>query len=246
MSFSVKFTQSGPALSSLGKQVSYALALSINRTLEEARDRGRQRIYQVLTVRSGTTGRFLEGLVDVRTKAKRDSLHGVLSVEDPAFGKSRRGAGFILIKHETGGTFTRDADQNPFAVPTSALRPSRSSVIPRSLYPTALGFSRTGFTIPVQDFHRAKQHKGGVVLRGKARTFAVDRRFHPLSPINTRGVWQRRGRGSGSDTTLLWHYTNRITLPPRLGFMKTANRVIEQQLAPNFAGFLNLALRTAR
>lgn len=236
-----------PALvTNFSGKVRRRLAAAINRTLEEGQARGRQLLHQRLTVRTSGSARYLENLVKFERfdRATPDNLSGRMGLQDTGTGTRRRSAA-LLIALTRGDTRSRPVTA-PFFIPTTGpggLRPTPPSVIPRSLYPSALRLARTRFTINSPG-KQTKRGKRGTILVGKRGTFAIDPEFHAASNPRTYGVWQRTGRGASSQTHLLWSYRVQRTVRKRLPFQEEVLREVRQRWPINVAGFIATALKS--
>lgn len=148
----------------------------------------------------------------------RGSMLPMLEAGGPTPGPKRFG----------GAASGATSDYGRYAIPVR--RHTDRTRIPMSLWPVNLGLSsRVGI-------ERGRNVGGG--LRGKRRTFMV-----PIvnSPGNAM-IFQRFGRGPGSDVMPLF-WTQRDThLPARRYFFPTMQRVIDTRLASNFKRAMEHAL----
>lgn len=220
------------ALSRVNQQViPRAVATGLNDTVKDVQASVRAGVASRFTVRNPG---FINRLIKIGREdfARADKHEAIVRIQGPetVLGSDQRAAS-ILTKHEEGGTFLKSPTE-PFYPPSHALRPTPQTVIPRRLYPSALGISarRTiegGFTAPS--------------MRGKSRTFAV-----PIGNAKgaTPGIYQREG-GEGADRNdiqLLWLFVQRIKLKPRLRFYQTGNEVVTERGAQHLATALERAL----
>lgn len=228
-----------------------ALALTVNRSVEEGQVRAQQELHLGgrIKIRSGRSAQFLERLIKFERydRATPATLNARMGIQSTGTGTTRKSAD-LLIKMVVGGTFTRPAT-SPFFIPTIgpfAARPSEMAAIPRGLFPSALRLVDTRFTIPDPKAQIRIGSRGGVLILGKRRTFAIDQRFH--HPLNraTFGIYQRRGRGGESETGVLWFYGTRIRIPQRYRFYEVVVPFIEERLLVNLPGFVNDQMRRVR
>jgi hypothetical protein len=228
------------------RQFPFALANGINRTIEEIQTGGRRKLPQQFRFRTSVSRTFFERLVHIRRedRARKDRLSGTVGVQDPQ-GKSFKGKGRFLAKFQEAGQRRARPDGTPLLYPSDYLRPQPSAIIPRTLYPKALGLIASRTIEGGKRIRGARAREAGdgtvrVRLLGKRRTFAIDPRFHPRAP--GYGVWQREGKGAGSETNRLWIYTSVSRYPKRITFLEDAQRIATERLALNVEGQLAAAL----
>jgi hypothetical protein len=245
MRIRAKVSDLTPALGRVERRVTRATANAINRTLEEAQARTRGLLHQRLTIRSAGTAQYLERLVrfDRFDRATPANLSARFGLQDAGTGTKRKSAQ-LLIKLTRGGIDTRPAS-NPFFIPTSQLRPRPTSRIPRALYPSALRLVTTRFTIPNPTKQARRGSRGGILVRGKRRAYAIDPEFHAPRDPSTLGVWQRTGKGASSAPRMLWAYRQQRRLPKRYPFTETALHVVRERWPVNLTGFLESEARRA-
>ena len=124
-------------------------------------------------------------------------------------------------------------------MPTRFLRPTPPSVIPRSMYPSSLRVvQRRDVSGGMMGPLRARHTKRGLGIQigGKRRTFVLfgaDRQ--------AIGIFQRIGP-KRHHTRPLWLYSRKVTIPPRLGFGETAQRVHAERFPVNLARFADEAI----
>lgn len=244
------------ALEAGGRQALYAGMLAINRTVEEANAAAREQVQRAMTVRQPQF--ILPPIVLPRAaRATKQNLEATAALGYPdvnpgdSIGARREQ---ILRKFEYGGQKTARDPMVPIAIPTTAIRPSPTSVVPRALYPVNLGL--TPRRSPAGDFisggrrGKVRTLAGGIVRSARARgrlqlegiggTYAItDETGRPLL------ILQRTGRGH-RDARVIWILKQRIPIPFLIPFEALATRVMEDRFEPNFAGALELALRTAK
>lgn len=243
------------ALEAVPKQARYATSIAINRTLEEALAAGRKEIQQTMLVR---TPQFILPPTQLPThaRAKPARLEGVAAFGYPDVAPGSIGARRekILRKFEHGGGKQADDPHFPIAIPTRALRPNPSVLVPRAMYPVNLRLTprrdADGSTLVAKRRGKVRSLDGGVVrsrrhraelqLEGIGGTFGV---------LDERGalrwVFQRTGPGR-RDVRLIWAFRRSIRIPRLLHFTSLATRVVDDRFLVNFTGAWELALRTAR
>lgn len=213
-----------------------ALALGINRTVEEGLAEVRTRMRRAFTIREH---RLLPPHKLPRAwQATPRRLWAPMQLgDDEGLGLRRRQ---VYGKFEEGGPQTaKDPAGAPFAAPTEHIRPSPEAVIPRSKYPRNLvgrfdqeggfkGLARTANTKV-----RLKKLKGGeigVYRKQVGRYFVLGRpgdRFY--------GVYERTGPGR-SDVRLLWHLFTHRRIPVLLGWEAAAKTIAESRFHVNLRG----------
>jgi hypothetical protein len=263
--------KSGFGTPGIAKQVAFATALAMNRTLDEGQVQERLGIAQRFTVRRP---QFINRLVKRRRDdfARPDRLIARLRIEGPEGAEQR---GMILGRHEIGGEHTGRATgvtdvvsqiAGYFFLPADVTRPSKQTSVQRALYPANLRLvARKDIVGTLQaKVHRTKS--GRIQLKGKLRTFVLMERgtSRPL------GIYQRdggkgapqerhyyRAPGTGrfvsigarrkeNDVQIVWTFNKRIHLSPRLQFFATQQANFDQRYAANFRGFMSFAVRTSR
>lgn len=241
MRIAITLKKSGPGFAAVMKQQPFALANAINRTLEEAQAAQRGVVHTGFTVRNPG---FIDRLIKIKTtdRARKDRLIGRLRIEGPQGDPDR---GVVLSRHEEESTHTRPGGPlNAFFIPADVLRPSRTSVVPRNLYPKNL---RLMDRMAPSGMLYAKRHttkRGIVQIKGKQRTFVlVERGTGSGGDGRAFGIYQREGP---HDIQLLWLYARKLHLRPRLRFGETFVRTVNERLLINYRGMLASALRTAR
>ena len=222
------------------RQFPFALANGINRTLEEIQIETRRKLPQQFRFRTARARSFFEALVYIGRddRARKDRPVGTVGIQ----GSKKAG---ILAKFQEAGERRARVGGSPLLYPADYLRPQPSSIIPQSLFPKALGLLASRTVEGKKRIRGARVREVGdgtvrVRLQGKRRTFAIDPRFHPGAP--GYGVWQREGRGKGSETNRLWIYTSQLRNPKRITFLEDAARLTQQRLALNIEGQLQYAL----
>ncbi len=238
-------TQAKALLDAGLRQIPFTVALTLNRTAEEAVEAGRTHMRRVFTIRREFVPRQFRQF----NKATKDKLETIVEI-------TPRGGRFLRI-HEPGGV--RAAGVNPIAIPTSNLRPTRTANILSRLYPVQLGFfvrrainDRMSASLDPQ--YLALQGTGYEPGSANIRNFKVrEGPFHTFELTEGRnriaprqaGIYQRTGPGRG-DVRLLWSYRRSVTIRPQLRFAETVQRVVADRWQENFRGFFDFAMRTAR
>ena len=222
------------------RQFPFAQANGINRTLEEIQIETRRKLPNQFTFRTARARRFFEALVYIgrNDRARKDRPSGTVGIH----GSSKAS---ILAKYQQAGERRARPGGSPLLYPSDYLKPQASTVIPQRLFPKALGLLASRTIEGPKRIRGARVRElstGGVKVRllGKRRTFAIDARFHPTA--RGYGVWQREGKGRGSETNRLWIYTNVLRHPKRLTFLEDAQRIVQERLALNIEGQLRYAL----
>lgn len=220
---------------SVKRQIPFAMMMTLNRTAEEMQERIRQRIYQRgFTVRSAASARYLSNSIRIRRsdRATKTSPSARVRIEPQGNGGGRAGLlGFL----EVGGPRSSQFAVGSGATfgPGSVVVPQRSSpmeMIPRALYPSMTG---------LQERRAIDGSLSKGSLKGKRRTFAV--RTKPGQGL----ILQRTGKGK-RDTRVLFVVKPRVQVEGRQFFFSTAERTARERFEINFAGFMALAIRTAR
>jgi len=243
------------AFEAVPKQARYASSIAINRTLEETLEAGRREIRSVMTVRVPD---FIlpPTQLPAHARAKPTRLEGTASfgyadVVPGSIGARRE---TILRKFEYGGSKSAGDPMFPIAIPTKALRPSPSVLVPRAMYPVNLrlvprrhagneelpGLRRGKVRTLSGGTVRSKKHRKELQLEGIGGTFGVMDEGGRL-----RWVFQRTGPGR-RDVRLIWAFRQSIRIPRLLHFTELAGRVIDDRFLVNFSGAWELALRSAK
>lgn len=138
-------------------------------------------------------------------------------------------SGKILRPFETGSPKIGSREK-PVTIPTKALRPTPQTVIPRSMFPSALFPQTTRYSIPL---------KSGKTRRSKSwkavRPFILDpTTMRGLGP-KAWGLYQRTGPKRG-DIRMLWAFRLQNKRPDLLDTYATSGRVVKQRWAVNILG----------
>lgn len=236
------------------KHAPYAASVMINRTLEEVMAGARRHIQQRMTVRAPAFTlpplQLPRAARATKTNLKGQAAFGYGDVSKDNVGDRREK---ILRKFETGGMKEAEDPQFPIAIPTKALRPSFSDLVPRAMFPQNLRLApktvgggetlpalRNGLVRTLQGEKIGKRARKAQGLQGIGGTFTVhDANGMPI------GIFQRTGKGR-KDVRMIWIYKRKIRIPDLLDFFDLADQIIQARALINWQGALELALRTAR
>lgn len=268
MNIRIRVLRKGETMPAMAKQLAYAAALAMNRTLEEGQEAQRNALYGTFRMRG--TNQFFSNMVKIRPedRARRDRLVARLRIEGP---ESDLAKGNLLARHEAGGqrsTGQGGASVDPsfrlrgmFYLPTPQLRPSFDQAIPRRLYPANLGLTArrdVSGTTAVRGIHRT--WTGKTQLKGKDRTFVLFSNtgkpwgiFQRIGTSSVRyarnkaGFMVRRDDGTRDpNIKRIWRFQPTVTLKPRLNFQQRMTRVVNERYPLNFNAFLGVAIRSAK
>jgi hypothetical protein len=224
------------AIDQFGKQGRFALAQTLNDLARQTRDAIRADLPTDLTIRTAQAEAYLRRSVQAPRElaARKDSLSAAVVLDR----LNKRG---MLPSLSEGGE-NESGPWGPVAVPTQALRPSKASVIPRSLYPRALKLVNAAPAILTRKGRGKKSQRlgafrtttGTVQVFGKARTWATP-----------AGVYQRTGPGP-HDIRKLWTYVDHAEIPRRVPYHEIAQDVADKWFGTLFERRLAAALATAR
>ncbi len=231
----------------LSDQAPFAVSVGLNRTAEDglAALRGAMRSGFILR-----DERFdlPPQQVPAAFRATKDKLYTEVRLgysDGPSSIGGRRER--IFAKFEEGKPKTADPSY-PIAIPTKALRPEITALVPRKLYPrnlvgrfNVLGeFQGLARTANVKNVFRKTAGGTNVYRRQVGRYFVLggpgDRYW---------GVYERTGSGE-DDIRRLWTLKTRIPIPLRSVVYEPAQRAIEARWIENMEGAWDLAVRTAK
>jgi hypothetical protein len=220
-------------------QVPFAMALAMNRTMEEVQVEFIRHMESTFTIRNRV---FMRRLVKIapEDRALKDRLSAGIRIEGP---RAKPNRGKVLTRHEAGGT-RQAAGQAPMYIPTKALRPTPQSTISQALYPSYLGVvsSRVGGSGEMFAPRMSSVGPRGTrQVRGKRGTFVLSPDLGHRISGRAAGVYQRIAPGRGG-IVRIWMYRPQITLQPSLQFQATFDRVAGTRFNENFAGALGYAL----
>lgn len=203
-----------------------AWSVALNRTAEWGTRAGRDHAHRVFDVRSEQALRFA---LPVTLKGALRATPGrlVAIIEPERIGK-------IYGPFEAGGMHTRDSLGRPVAIPTSFLRKTEMTTIPRVWYPTNLGLQRvldpkgtSYYKLGKDSIKKAKtpvkRTASGVRVLGKRGTFALDPDMGVRVDPRQAGVYIRTGPGK-HDIQRLWIYRDSVRRPPYLQLLVTVDR----------------------
>lgn len=226
-------------------QFPYAAMLALNRTAEDGLAALRSEIPRRFTIREVR----LLNLVAPRQLPRpyrATTHHLAATVRTDGYAR-------VFAPFETGTPKTPTSRLGgPLAhtviVPTGHLRPTRGTVIPRTLYPTSLGLAprrdpkgTTYYALGRGAITKKLTPVKGRSIVGKRGTFALIAGRHNIRPSQA-GVYQRQG-----DTVrMLWALEPMVRRPRILNYQTTVETVVAERFRPNWEGAWELALRTAR
>lgn len=221
----------------------FAMALGMNRTMEDVQSAQLQRVAATMTIRAR---RFIANLVKIAPddRAKKDRLTASVRIEGPRDKPSR---GKVLTRHEAGGVRTA-ASQAPMFIPTRALRGTAAQVISQALYPSYLGVvtSRVGDSGKlVEPTFTKVGPRGTRHVLGRRRTFVLRADLGHRISARAAGVYQRVGVGRGG-IVRIWQYKPFTTLQPSLMFGATFARVVAERFNENLTNALATAIEDDR
>ena len=220
-------------------QVPFAMALAMNRTMEEVQVAQIRHVEATMTIRSR---RFIIQLIKIapEDRAFKDRLTASYRIEGP---RAKPDRGKVLTRHEIGG-LRQAASQAPLFIPTAYLRGSKQQVISQALYPSYLGAvtSRVGDSGKlVEPKFSGIGEKGTRHVRGRRNTFVLTPDLGHRISDRASGIYQRIGAGNGA-IVRIWQYRRTTTLKPKLAFQATFNATVAERFNENFTGALAYAL----
>lgn len=227
-------------------QVPFAMALAMNRTMEEVQVAQLRHVEATMTIRNRL---FITRLIKIapEDRAFKDRLSASIRVEGP---RAKPDRGKVLTRHEIGG-IRQTSSQAPMFVPTKYLRGSPQQVITQALYPSYLGVvtSRIQTDGTLKDQYDPKMSKRGPMgtqhVRGRRNTFVLTPDLGHRINARAAGVYQRIGPGKGS-IVRIWQYRPFTTLKPSLAFQATFDATVAERFNENFTGALAYALDESR
>lgn len=237
-------------LGAFEKQAASALAVALNRTMEQGHVALRRHAEANFTIREQRLLTFLAPIpLSNATRATREKLRVVSET-------SRSGR--LFNPFERGEPKLQRGPDVPVAVPTSHLRFAETAVIQRRWFPHNLGLTPRRDPKTTETYYalgRGSKRKGltpfrrtvggKVQIKGKLRTFVLDPRFHAgLSPMQ-HGVYQRFGPDR-RDIKMLWQYRRQVRRPPILRFEDTLTATFQANIEKNWQEALAFELATGR
>lgn len=213
------------------RQLPFATSLAINRTAKEAQRAVRNRMENEFTLRRA---RWFKAAVKIKPFSTKRSLAAQILI-DPPGGQSRAD---IITRHEERGR-RHPLEGQSLAVPIEA-RPSERRQVPKKLRIRNLEFRLLG---------RSGQW---TVYQGEQRTFMIRRADGSGYVFQRRGRRRRRrasagsGRGRWENVRMLYALKPSTPIEPRLGFVDTITRIVNQRFPKHFEEAFERAVRTAR
>jgi hypothetical protein len=204
------------------QQLPFAVALAINRTLEEGQAGFRKTLPQHFTLRRK---QFIERLVKIenRDRATKASPYGRMGIQG--------NRADILTKFEEGGV--RRPRGHSLYVPIDVKRNKRD-LVTNANKPKAFSFVR----------ERTNSNTGIAVFQGNKRTFMV--RF----PDGRGWLFKRTKRGKHGElftgTKVLYALIPKAPIPKALHFEETVVPILQARFPVNLQGMLAAAIRTAK
>jgi hypothetical protein len=198
------------------KQFAFATSQALNDTGTQFQQAERQHVQRTMTVRQKTY--ILNSIKIPRGSfATKEKLEVTILI-DPERNQ--------LARHERGGDKTSIQGKPYVAIPLPDLRRTKRGLVPRKMYPSALG--------PFQD--------KGTIATGQQRTVIV-----PTKAGDNRVMLQRFGGARGKKgTRALYLFVPKVTIPASLEFQDNAKAVMRSAFHANFKRRLAAAIRTAR
>jgi hypothetical protein len=264
MRIQITVHKSGFGTDGIIKQVAFATALAMNRTLDEAQALERQGIAERFTLRPrgrAFINRMVKRRLDDFATPKR--LTARLRIEGPENDVDRAQ---ILTRHEEGGTRSPTSGGHSidptyqtkglFFLPTPIIRPTFQSEVPRRLYPANLRLTErrdiVGKLNAKVRITRRGSSADAILGRAKLQVQGKERTFILNAPGTDRplGIFQRhdgkKGKSEREDIVMIWRFKRTVTTHPRLQFFSTVTTAIDRRYDQNFRGFISFASRTAR
>lgn len=242
------------ALSAFAMLAPEAVAEALNMTANDGQRAARANLVSSLTIAPSRLT-FMTRLVKIE-KDTRSYSHQIrpiaISVEPPltATGSERRRIVGMLERHEHGGVHL--APNEPFFLPTKWLRPNDTALVPRAMYPSALGLSSRrgvgGETIAGGTLGAVRSLDGNKIGKRKRKQLGIGNvggTFIVQTPdVRRSGIYQRIGPDK-KDIVLLWAFRRRITIPKRISYEGSITHAVEENWPKNAQRAINLMLRKA-
>lgn len=223
-------------------QLPFALAKAVNATRNDAQAEVQQRLRTKFTIAPSRLP-FMERLVKRTGNATKEKPVAEVGIVGPG-GKGGRGRVEILSRHTVGGVHFKFDRNNPFFIPSDAIRPGDFDVAPRALFPSALRLINSrgidGGLLPL------KTNKGGQIantkrvrIAGRKGRGSTEVRSFFVAPIGSKaftpGIYERTRTGPDKgDLQLLWLYKSKINLGrPRLQFVPIVTREVGRRFQIN-------------
>lgn len=202
------------ALAEVEKQMRFACALALTRTVQAAQAAVIKELPQHFTIRTGWVAKGIR----IRT-ASKSNLSASVRVMDP-----------FMVLQETGGSKASISGKD-LGVPIGA-RPTPKSVTRPSKFPRSLLQKRGYFIAPIT---------GKALTARSQKAYNVSRRIHnsriSADDMGVMALWHRRGKKS-YPIDLIYIFKDQVRLPPRFKFQETVRRVVEESFPKQLADAL--------
>lgn len=241
----------GVAMGQLSKTWRDAAATALNRTAEDALAEQRAKMRAQFIVRVPNFD-LPPVQLPASWRAKPDRLFVQIALGSDD-GPSTPGGRRVQIFSKFGTDQRKIAKDVlwPLAIPTQAIRPDPTSLVPRGLYPKNLrvmtryqvGPGGLDYLRPKAPGTRRKlsvtvgSGASKLKLKQQDRTFILPNAFG--SPAY--GIWERIGPAK-RDIRMIWLLRTSEHIPKRMSFEDDVKRVIDSRLKVNFDGAFQLSL----
>ena len=205
-----------PAIGFLGRLKSefpWACSVAINRTVELGLHAVRERMRGSMTIR--VPGFLPPQQLPRQWRATKEKLVAELRTGyGTTAGSLGARASSIFSKFEEGGAKT---PQQPVYIPTKVLRPNKTDLVPRNLYPAKL--------MAAMKAQSKGTRYGG---RGKSQLSGLYSYFM-VGPQGGKawGIWERFG--AGREVRMVWAFRKSVPIPASLRFYETGMQVINDR-----------------
>lgn len=229
----------------LGERAPRFIAIALNRTRDWGVLEARKHAMEAFNVRSKAALNFaLPMIPPAAFRATPAKLRAIVEPER---------IGQVYSPFEKGEQHVRDALGRPVAVPTSALRPTEMTTIPRQWYPVNLGLqprldpSGTKYyalgrnSIKRRLTPYRKTATGAVVKEGKLGTYEVQSKKNP----SERLVFQRRLGPGNKGGVLIWVLKDSVPRPPILHVLQILQKNIDAHWPTEASAAIEEGIRTA-
>jgi hypothetical protein len=146
--------------------------------------------------------------------------------------------GGILAKFVEGGT--KVGTSFPIAIPTQKIRPGIRQLVPRYLYPKALGLQSGRYTTPAGSVGKSKRSRAAK----EVKPFILDPSSMRGLKTSAWGIYRRWGPLRG-DIEMIWALRPSIPIPQRLPFEPLVRRTVGAMWATRMGQALQFAIETA-
>ncbi len=198
-------------------QLPFAMALALNRTAEEAQIAEREHMRHAFTIRREWV--LLGVKIDNNERATKSVPIVTIKIDHTRA---------FLNKFEEGGTQTPHEGHQAMPIPSEDLKRLASGSISKTMRPKAFGFTLWG------------SGSAATVYRGAKRTIIIQR------ADGSGGIFQRVGKGKNARLQLLYSLATKVKVDPRLHFVQTVTKTVQDRFAINFVEFFRYAMSTAR